>query len=233
MRIQRTDLTAPLDIEFTGAFGERPAVYSFTAQPDQPDVFAADVTDPIVIKRLLSLDGFALIDVEAASDQTVWDVAIALEVISAQLGRTVTLHDLHEAFDVPWPEPTPEVLTVDLAAPKQPEPILAGSPLGELVNQPGVLAGVQSGGPNEALDSEGGTDDDEAEDAPTVADAATGEKLVDEAREARAIAPEVREPLTLAEGRSAYKVMFGKAASPRFTFQQIKEALAKGPGSQE
>lgn len=220
MRIARLDLTAPLDIEFTGALGERPAVYSFQPQPDAPGVFAADVTDPIVIKRLLSLDGFALLDVEAATGQTVWDVATALEVISAQLGRTVTLHDLHEAFDVPWPEPQASAPAPDTDP--QPEP----------AQQPIDASAPQVTHFEEALDGEM-PETPTGEEERLLADSGLGEKLVDEAREARTIAPELREPATLSEGRTAYKAMFRKAASPRFTFQQIKEALAKGPGSQE
>lgn len=225
MRIQRTDLTAPLDIEFTGALGETPAVYSFQPQPDVPGAFACEVNDPIVIKRLLSLDGFIPLDHHKEADPnteayapTVMDLASALEVISNHVGDTVTIEDIYAMVARNAPQAPELQVQVPVLMPDtdpQPEP-----------EADDVDASA-------ALDSDGGTGDGEPEEAPAATDAAAGEKLVDEAREARAIALELREPATLSEGRTAYKAMFGKAASPRFTFQQIKEALAKGPGSQE
>ena len=217
MRIQRLDLTAPMDIEFTGVFGERPAVYSFVAQPDEQNIFACDVTDPIVIKRLLGLDGFTPLDVEAATGQTVWDVATALEVISEHIGQTVTLEDIiaMAARNAPL---TPELQVPDSTPDPdpQPEPILL--PVDAIAS----LADwnrIEPVGGAAAEGAAGGT--------------VAGAQLHDETREARAIAPEVREPQTLAEARSAYKAKFGKAMSPRLTFPQAKEALAKGPSPQE
>lgn len=215
MRIARLDLTAPLDIEFTGALGERPAVYSFQPQPDAPGVFACDVTDPIVIKRLLSLDGFVALDLPDPAGPTVMDIAKALEVISDHIGHTVTIENIYAAAARSMAT-DPELQVPDSTPDTDPQP----EPEADDVDA------------SAALDSEGGTDDGEPEEAPVATDASAGEKLVDEAREARAIAPEVREPATLAEARSLYKVKFGKAASPRFTFPQIKEALA-GPAPQE
>lgn len=84
MKIHRKDLTAPATVEFSGKFGEKPAIYTFTRKDPNDPRFTCEVKDEIAIQLLLNVEGYEPIidsEEEAAEAQR---QALAADIASGR-----------------------------------------------------------------------------------------------------------------------------------------------------
>lgn len=122
MRIARTDLSKPIDISFSGKFGEEPGVYSFTKGDDGK--FACDFEDEIIIRRLLSIPGYVAL---GESGQQVSTPRPASPVLTAATNDPTTVTQARAHYqNVTGKRPSPKwdvaAIMAKLAAHNQGEP---------------------------------------------------------------------------------------------------------------
>lgn len=124
MRIARTDLSKPIDISFSGKFGEEPGVYSFTKGDDGK--FACEFDDEIIIRRLLSIPGYVAL---GESGQQVSTPRPASPVLTAATVDPTTVAQARAHYEnVTGKRPSPRwdvaAIMAKLAAHNQGEPVV-------------------------------------------------------------------------------------------------------------
>ena len=68
--IARNDLTQDTPVSFTGKFGEEPTTLTFAKNPDAGGRYTAEVEDPIIIERLLSIPGYSQVTAKGRNVKT-------------------------------------------------------------------------------------------------------------------------------------------------------------------